>query len=122
MAPNNQAGQINVEFMLMKFPKKIFPESAKFLLNPNINIADTVENCYTTPHTTGFVKLKNATEEGYIQASSGEKMISTNVVKLLILCRNMSHNALVGHPDARLETMVSVKQTYVLVQNVSNRQ
>ena len=34
------------------------------------------------PHKTGFVNLKDTTEEDYIQSFSGEKMIYTKVGKL----------------------------------------
>ena len=35
---------------------------------------------------------------------------------------NMSHHASMGRPDAVLETILPVNQTYVLVENIGNRQ
>ena len=37
-------------------------------------------------------------------------------------CRNITHHALMGRPDARLKTMALVNQKYVLVLNVGNGQ
>ena len=36
-------------------------------------------------------------------------------------CRNMSRHTLIGHPAARLETIVLVNKMYVLVENVGNQ-
>ena len=41
---------------------------------------------------------------------------------VLYLCRNMSGHVLMGHPDARLETMALVIHSYVLVYIVGKRQ
>ena len=61
VATHNQAGQSHVEFILMTMPKKIFSDSNKLLLDPKIMVADTGAKCDTTPHKTGFFKLKDAT-------------------------------------------------------------
>ena len=79
VATNNQVGYSHVELMLMTMPKKMLPDSIKFLLDPNIMVVDTGSSCDKTPHNKGFFNLKDATEEASIQANSGENMISTKV-------------------------------------------
>ena len=71
--------------MLVIIPKKMFPGSTKLLLDTNIMIAYTGATCDTTPHKTGFVNLKDTTEEDSIQAASRENMISTKVGNLPVV-------------------------------------
>ena len=82
---NNQAGYSHVELILVTIPKKMLPDSIKFLLDPNIMVVDTGSSCDKTPHNKGFFNLKDATEEASIQAISGENMISTKVGKLQVM-------------------------------------
>ena len=49
--------------MIITTPKKMFPDSTKFLLDTHIMITDNGSTCDTTPHKTRFVKLRDATEE-----------------------------------------------------------
>ena len=65
--------------MLMKIPKKMLPYSNKLLFDPNMMISETGATYDTTPDNTGFVDLKDTTKEDYLQAASGENMISTKV-------------------------------------------
>ena len=55
--------------MLMKILNKVLLHSTKFLLYTHIMIADTGATCDTTLHNTGFVNLKDSTEEDSIQAA-----------------------------------------------------
>ena len=49
--------------MIITMPKKMFPDSTKFLLDTHIMITDNGATCDTTSNKTGFVKLRDATEE-----------------------------------------------------------
>ena len=53
--------------MIITMPKKMFPDSTKFLLDTHIMITDNGATCDTTSNKTGFVKLRDATEEDFKQ-------------------------------------------------------
>ena len=55
--------------MFMKILNKVLPDSTGFLLDTHIMISDTGATCETTLQKTGFVNLKDSTEEDSIQAA-----------------------------------------------------
>ena len=57
--------------MLTIMPNKMLPDGTKFLLDLKRMISYTGETCDTTPNKTGFVNLKDTTEEDSTQEALG---------------------------------------------------
>ena len=71
--------------MPMTIPKKMFSYSTKFLFDPIIIISYTGEIFDKPLQKTGFISLKDNTEEESIQVASVENMINTNFGNLLVV-------------------------------------